>query len=354
MKLYEYQGKKLFKTYGIAVPKSERISPGKKRVSLRAPFFLKSQVLSGARKKHGGIVRVVRASEFRKASARLFVNAIGGERPRHLLAEEEVRCARELYISISYDTRTRSPVLVVSRRGGSRILPAVVFPIDPLFGLPDFTVRAAVAALEIPSGGHVSSVMHSLWELFSREHALVVEINPLFYFPDGRCVAGDAKVIIDPAHGAPEARRILPLGGDIAVLASGGGASLVNLDVLMKCGGRPAVYSEYSGNPSADVVRDLTKRVLSRPGLKGCWVVGGRANFTDIFETMRGFVEGLRRTSPRPTYPIVIRRDGPRQEEAFAFLRSAAKKYGYDLAMFGSETPMSESAKIIVARAYTQ
>ena len=154
----------------------------------------------------------------------------------------------------------------------------------------------------------------------------------------------------------PGERRFIELGGDIAILASGGGASLLNIDALLRFGGKPANYTEYSGNPPAELVKELTKRVLSASwrtkGLKGCWVIGGTANFTDIYETMRGFIEGLREIKPKPKYPIVIRRDGPRQEEAFLMLRELAQKEGFDFHLFGSETSMAESARIMVRNAY--
>jgi succinyl-CoA synthetase beta subunit len=76
------------------------------------------------------------------------------------------------------------------------------------------------------------------------------------------------------------------------------------------------------------------------------------ANFTDIYETMFGFVQGLREIKPKPKYPIVIRRDGPRQKEAFAMLRKVAEDESYNLHLFGSETPMAETAKVMVKLAY--
>lgn len=140
--------------------------------------------------------------------------------------------------------------------------------------------------------------------------------------------------------------------GDIAILASGGGASLLNIDYLLSVGGKPANYTEYSGNPPANIVAELTKRVLDKNDLKGCWVVGGTANFTDIYETLRGFVEGLRQIKPKPTYPIVIRRDGPRQKEAVDMIKEVAEKEGFDIHIFGAETSMAKTAKIITKLSY--
>ena len=126
----------------------------------------------------------------------------------------------------------------------------------------------------------------------------------------------------------------------------------MNIDALLRFGGKPANYTEYSGNPPAELVKELTKRVLGRKGLKGCWVIGGTANFTDIYETMRGFLEGLKEIKQKVKYPIVIRRDGPRQEEARLILREVAEKEGYDFHVFGSETSMAESARVMVDVAY--
>jgi succinyl-CoA synthetase beta subunit len=133
------------------------------------------------------------------------------------------------------------------------------------------------------------------------------------------------------------------------VIASGGGASMLNIDILMRAGGKPANYVEYSGNPPRALVQELTTRVLSQPNLQGAWVVGGTANFTDIYETMSGFVDGLRKMSPKPTYPIVIRRDGPRQEEARAMLMEVAANEGYNMHVFGSEISMAESAQRLMS-----
>jgi succinyl-CoA synthetase beta subunit len=82
-------------------------------------------------------------------------------------------------------------------------------------------------------------------------------------------------------------------------------------------------------------------------------VVGGIANFTDILETMLGFVAGLRATRPRVRFPIVIRRDGPRQKEAFEILHKVRDKEKFDLHIFGSEMSMGASAIEMVRLART-
>ncbi len=131
-------------------------------------------------------------------------------------------------------------------------------------------------------------------------------------------------------------------------MASGGGGSLTALDALLVAGGKPANYTEYSGNPPKEKVEKLAKVVMSREGLAGLWVVGAIANFTDIYETLSGLMEGLRKAEKdlgkKFDFPIVIRRGGPRDKEAFEMLRAIKD---FDLHLYGEETSIAESAKII-------
>ncbi|MEX2027868.1 MAG: ATP citrate lyase citrate-binding domain-containing protein, partial [Candidatus Curtissbacteria bacterium] len=103
-----------------------------------------------------------------------------------------------------------------------------------------------------------------------------------------------------------------------------------------------------SGNPSREKVEKLTKIALSRSGLSGCLVAGAVANFTDIYETLSGFADGLKLTMPKVSYPIVVRRGGPRQQEAYKMLESLAKREGFDIHLFEPETPISVAAKKMV------
>lgn len=357
MKLREFEGKKLFTQYGIPMPRGFLLNSGEDvRDDIPAigyPRMLKAQVFAGDRKKHGGIERVEASSDFASRAEGMFGRSVLGEAVEKILVVEALAIAEEYYISFSYDTDARSPVLALSPSGGSGIADAHVVPIDMTRDLSVSFIQESLTKAgfsEDVSG--ISEIVRSLWELFIKEYALLAEINPLIKTKEGKLIAGDAKVILDDAKIAPGERRFIEMDGDIAILASGGGASLINIDTLLHYGGKPANYTEYSGNPSARVVADLTRRVLERPNLKGCWVVGGTANFTDIFETLNGFLDGLREVRPKPLYPIVIRRDGPRQKEAFDFLKEVAKNEGYNLHLYGKETSMSESAKKMITLAY--
>ncbi len=157
-----------------------------------------------------------------------------------------------------------------------------------------------------------------------------------------------AKKIDEEDYRGSAGSTFIEFGGDIAVLASGGGASLLVMDALVANGAKPSNYTEYSGNPPRGKVEKLTKITLSKEGLAGCLVCGAVANFTDIYETLAGFADGLKQVTPKPDYPIVIRRGGPRQKEAYEMLEVFAKKEGFDIHLFGPETPISVACEKMV------
>lgn len=377
MKLFEFEGKELFQKFGLPLPPSQLIHSLKelKKIDMPFPLMVKPQTLSGKRGRRGLIGTANNELELQKAVSRWLHQTIDGERIESILLETKVDIKKEYYLSITYSTKVGGPVVVVSDEGGIEIesqKPKVI-PLDPL-------------SPELPNlkhGQHFQQIFEKLHTCFIDSDLFLAEINPLVKTVSGPYLALDAKVITDDAaefrrqisfpernllgrskslnekkayeidatdHRGVVGRVYLELAGNIGVLAAGGGASLVAMDALVAYGGKPANYTEFSGNPPAEKVNQLTQIVLNRPSLKGCFLVGGKANFTDQFETLKGFIEGVLSLSPTPTYPIVIRRDGPRLKEAFAYLKLQAEKYHLDLTLLDSSTSIIEAAKIMVQK----
>ena len=380
MILYEFEGKKILSENGIAIPKFQIVESVKDKVKLKPPFILKAQVLSGKRKDAGGIVFVENSKDLKQTLKELFGKVVNKEKAAKVLVEEKVPYAKEFYISICYDTNFRGPVATYSEKGGTGVeeRKSVTFPIDILAAKILYPKN-----LRLPK--NLKTFLQRLSEIFLKEDATLVEVNPAVVSKVGKVLALDAKIKLDDLasarrsewHFSPRAipghtltrREIMAkkidegdyrgtagstyfdLPGDIAILASGGGASLTAMDALQAAGGKPANYTEYSGNPPKEKVEKLTKIVLSKKGLHGLWVVGAIANFTNIYETLSGFLEALRKVKPKPAYPIVIRRGGPKDKEAFNMLR---KVKDFDLHLYGEEISMTESAEIMarLARKY--
>lgn len=373
MNLYEWEGKKLFSRYGIALPKGVLVRRGD---DFRAKYqelavkevAVKAQVLSGKRSKNSGVKFCSNADEVAQACELLFNATIRGQYVAAVLIEEKLAIAAEHYLSITYDTNQKQPVFIYSHMGGVDIedVPEAAIQKQWL----DIRQEKITAALPL---------VQPLWRCFLGEDARVAEINPLVKTRAGRWVAADAKVAIDDdaffrhedwkeleprtmlgrlpterevaalkvdegeAYYRGTAGKYIEMDGDIAILFSGGGASIANMDALVKAGLKPANYTEYSGNPPREKVYQLAKIVLSKPGLKGLWIVGGVANFTDIAATFQGIVDAL--DEVKPTYPIVVRRAGPNEEEGMRLMRECAERHRLVVKLFGKETSMSQTAR---------
>jgi succinyl-CoA synthetase beta subunit len=338
---------------------------GSKRV------VVKAQILSGKRKALGGIMRCASAEEVKAATERLLGRSLGGLHVLAVLVEEELSIASEHYLSVTYDTQSRNPVLLYGKTGGEGIEDRAT-----TIGRMVLDIRQQTIDCDTPFA-------NKLWQCFRDEDARVLEINPFAKTRDGRWVACDAKVALDDAAsfrhaswisyeprtmlGRPPTERerraaaidegtdsyrgtastYIELDGDIGVLFAGGGASIANMDALESVGLRAANFSEYSGNPPREKVRELSTIVMSKPGLRGLWIAGGVANFTSIAETFAGIVDALE--DVRPSYPIVVRRAGPDEAKGMELMAACAKLHGLSMTLFGKEISMSESAKTLAA-----
>ncbi len=384
MKLYEFEGHKILSKVGIDSPhfvvceNLDEVGEAKKRIKF--PIVAKVQVLSGKRGKSGGIGVCKNKKQLEVFCKKMFGKSFNGEEVRFISLAEKVDIESEFYASITYDTVLKIPFLLFSVNGGMDIEEVrakdpgkiVRLDIDPFRGPIQKDLVKITGKNE-----NLSDFLMRLWDGFCRYDCRLVEVNPIAKVGINY-IAIDAKIILDDAalfrhrdidvlpKGSAsavatklelDARKIdvddyrgsagstfIEFDGDIAVLASGGGASLLVMDSLVEAGGKCANYTEYSGNPPGDKVEKLTLVTLGREGLNGCLVAGAVANFTDIYETLSGFIRGLLKVKPKVDFPIVIRRGGPRQKEAYEMLLEFAKKEGFDIHLFGGETPISVAA----------
>lgn len=376
MNLYEFEGKDIFKKFGIAVPKSKLLRRGDDVVAAYkelglSDVVLKAQVLSGKRGKNNGILFANSADEAAVAAEKIFATNIRGQYVAAVIMEEKLEIAKEYYLSVTYDTNKKQPMLIYSTSGGMDIEDVPEEKIKKI----NLDIRQEKIESDIPFADE-------LWRCFIESDARVVEINPLVKTKAGNFVAADSKIAIDedaffrhkdwefeprtmlgrlPTERELEVKKIdegeayyrgtagkyIEMDGDIAVLFSGGGASIANMDALIQAGLKPANYTEYSGNPPREKVYQLSKIVLSKPGLKGLWICGGVANFTDIAATFNGIIDAL--DEIKPAYPIVIRRAGPNEVEGLRMMEECAKRNNLKLKIFGKEVAMGATAVALLS-----
>lgn len=382
MLLTEIEGKTILSAAGVTTPKRVVITASEeptlvseKLASLSYPVFVKAQVLYGNRQLQG-LVKQAKDSETAHTICQTFFAQTdqNGQPITEIAIEQAVMFDQPYYLSIAYDTRSRKPVVRWSNEGGAgmddrgeSIVEKHLSMLKPLTTFKPFP--------------EATEIINQLFAVFLENDAVLLEINPLVKTKEG-WVCLDAKIELEstasfrhpeweqypkrsglgrPPTAIEQAALAVSRsdhrgvagesffefpGGTIGVMASGGGASTLAMDALMAEGLKPANYTEYSGNPSREKVAALTKVVTSIPNLEALYVVGSNANFTDIYETLAGLIDGFLESpyANQPGFVILIRRGGPRWEEAFAMVKERLAGTPTTYVLFGPDFPLLETA----------
>ena len=367
MKLHEHEAKEILEKHGLETPSRE--------LQIGKSYVVKAQVLANNRKEKGAVKFADDLEEAEAIKQEMIGAEFDGQEAEKAVIEEQIDFDEEYYVSFMYDTDTRNPAMIFSRSGGTGIedreAQKLSLPDDSQFRFRQFLKDQGFEGKEIVK---LSVELQKIFQAFLKEDARMLEINPLAKTEDGYVVldammdleddAGyrhdwnfpDRTVMkrektkreieaekIDEDDHKGVAGKYTELDGDIGMMLAGGGASLTNMDALIEYGGEPANYTEYGGNPPTEKVYRLSKVIISKPGLRGLWHVGGTAKNTDVERTIDGFIQALR--EEKPEYPIVVRRDGPHADEAFEKLREVKEELDLNMKPFRNDKPMTESAE---------
>ena len=364
MRLYEYEGKSIFSSYSIPVPRGE-VALSVEEVIQKAnligfPVVLKAQVLVGGRGKAGGIKLARNIDEAREHASRMFREGVKGVPVRKILVEEALEIKREYYLSITIDRSNRKYVYLASSEGGVDIeeiaatKPEAIIRIhiDPLMGLSDYHLRYIANGLGFSGKDAevIISIAKALYRIMIDYDADLVEINPLAMTSKG-LVALDSKITIDdnslfrhkdleeslskdPREFTEEeviAKKYgfsyVSLDGDIGIIGNGAGLTMASLDLVAHFGGKPANFLDIGGGARAERVKAALTLLLRDPRIKVVFinVYGG---ITRCDEVARGIVEALNESSVKK--PLVVRLVGTNEEEGRRILENAGIKYFTD------------------------
>lgn len=373
MLLIEHDGKQLLQRLGITIPQGSFASLDDAEAAFAGldwshPWYLKSQVLQGRRGKSGLVRRVASAAELLGAIASIR-ELLGSTLCAGLVCDPEAKHVGEWLVSCDIDREQGCLRINYSSEGGMGVAVAT-----------SVLICSEEDWKSIDAPESVKKVMQTLHGAMAANDALSMEINPLAILADGSCLALDAKVELDdaawPRHtewtefvshrlrgvGKTEREqafnalldsaghrgtmgRYVELDGDVAVILSGGGASLLAMDALMRAGIKPSNYLESSGNPDPESLRKAAAIVLSKPGLKALWIAGSFANFTDIQATVMAVLGAMDDTNVR--LPVVVRRDGPNADVAQTEAAAWAKEHGVTLTFHRGDTDLETSSQTV-------
>ncbi|MDG7047202.1 MAG: ADP-forming succinate--CoA ligase subunit beta [Nitrososphaerota archaeon] len=352
MRLYEYEGKIMFRAAGIDVPSFMMIKGeeeiGKIIPGVSFPAVLKAQVLTGGRGKSGGVKVVKDQAEALATARQLMGLRIKGETVDSLMVSEYIDITREMYLSITVDRSKRSYLILASPTGGIDIESLVKdnpekvsrIYINPGEIMADYAKRKVAKALML-SGNEASLLFDLLNRMFNdvmkKYQADLVEINPLALTKDGRLIAVDSKVTIDdnvqpsiigqlerllgrnPSENADERFKYVQLDGNIGVIGNGAGLTMATMDLLKSLGGSPADFLDIGGGADKEVVNEAFKRILERDDIKTIFVniLGG---ITRCDEVAGGLIAAL---STVKDAKLVVRLSGTNEEEGRKILKDA-------------------------------
>ncbi|MBA3364944.1 MAG: ADP-forming succinate--CoA ligase subunit beta [Actinobacteria bacterium] len=358
MDLYEYQGKELFRRFGIPVSEGRlATTPHEARaaaVEIGGPVVVKAQVLTGGRGKAGGIKLADTPEEAEQRAGEILGLDIRGHVVRRLWIERASEIAKEYYLSITFDRGAKQPLFMFTAEGGVDIEQVaedspealVRLYVDPLEGFQPYQARRLIYGAGIGDPGEqkqIASILESLYAAFVGCDAMLCEINPLLVTPDGEVKALDSKFTVDDnalykhpdiaqmrdtAAAAPQevlAREkdvtYVKLDGSVGILGNGAGLVMSTLDVIALAGGRPANFCDLGGGGDAEGVVDALEVITSDDQVRSIFfnIFGG---ITRCDEVARGILQALGRMTIE--HPIVVRLDGTNAEEGRRILADAS------------------------------
>jgi succinyl-CoA synthetase beta subunit/citryl-CoA synthetase large subunit len=400
MRFYEFETKRILAKHGIRLPKGgTATTPEEARrlaEEIGGPVVLKSQVLSGGRMKAGGVKFAGTPDEAAEAAAAILKLPIRDQMPVCVSVEGKAAVAKEYYLGVTYDAVAKLPVMIVSDMGGIDIEEvAETHPqhiakahFSTLVPFTDYRAKETVASLGLKGAEltQLTGVLSRLVQAFLAYNLTLAEINPLAQLEDGTFVALDCHldmeeearerhqklldefgitpdearqgrpptdferrgVEVDASDHRGVAGRVVEFDGNLGLVIGAGGGSLTIFDAIQKYGGRPANYCEIGGNPSVKKACDLTKLILSKPGVDKIAVIMNVVSNTRVDIVARGVVKGVVESGFDPAQKIAIFRiPGAWEGEGFKLLEN------YDVEYCDRTVSMSEAARRAVEKINT-
>jgi len=356
MILYEHEAKGLLRRTRLNVPNSVLVSsPGfTPTEDYPIPAVVKVQTPFGGRLRQGGIRLVESELELKRALSELLGAHFKGFQVEHILVERQIHYEEAWFVSISYDSLVRSPVLLLSPKGGGDIedlaesqpealWKMVLNPRQEVFAyhLIDWLSQKGLRSNQLRD---LSQFVRTLIRLFFEWDCLLLEINPLVRGLDGglwaldchleidddalprqnletllgpktsRMTRGNRKLTefesrareIDEMDHRGVAGRLVEFPGSLGLLIGGGGASLTIFDAILRHGGEPANYCEIGGNPTPDKVARLTELIVNQPKVEKLAVIMNVVNNTQADLIAEGVIRGIIAAGKVPEETIVM------------------------------------------------
>ncbi|GAA2695875.1 ADP-forming succinate--CoA ligase subunit beta [Streptomyces aculeolatus] len=357
MDLFEYQARDLFAKHGVPVLAGEVIDTPEAARQVTAELggraVVKAQVKTGGRGKAGGVKLASDPDDAVEKAGQILGMDIKGHTVHKVMLAQTADIADEYYVSYLLDRANRTFLAMASVEGGMDIEEVAAtkpealakIPVDANEGVTEAKAREIVEAARFPAeiADQAVEVLQTLWTVFVKEDALLVEVNPLVKTADGKVLALDGKVSLDenaefrqpdhvafedkaaanPLEAAAKAKGLnyVKLDGQVGIIGNGAGLVMSTLDVVAYAGEKhsgvkPANFLDIGGGASADVMANGLEIILGDPDVRSVFVnvFGGITACDAVANGIVQALELLRSKGEDVTKPLVVRLDGNNAE----------------------------------------
>jgi succinyl-CoA synthetase beta subunit len=352
----------MFEAYGVPVLQGitadtpEEVEAAAAKIG--GVVVVKAQVKAGGRGKAGGVKVAKSPEEAKELSKNIFGLDIKGHIVKRVMVAQGASIDKEFYFSVLLDRSNRTFLSLCSVEGGMEIeqlaeeRPEALakVPVDATKGI-DIATALSIAkqgGFDDETAAKVAPVFVKLYDVFVKEDATLVEVNPLILSADGEVIALDGKVslddnaefrheresmerdALDPLEAKAKAMDLnyVKLDGEVGIIGNGAGLVMSTLDVVAYAGEkhgkvRPANFLDIGGGASAEVMAAGLDVILNDPQVKSVFVnvFGG---ITACDAVANGIVGALKTLGDKATKPLVVRLDGNNVLEGRYILEQAA------------------------------
>ena len=367
MNIHEHQAKALLKKFGAPVPngvsgKSVEEILEKAKDLKTDKFVLKAQIHAGGRGKAGGVKILDNIEELSKESRKLLGKKLvthqtgpEGKVVKRLYVEESSKIEKEFYLSCLIDRSSSKIAFISSDQGGMDIEKVASDKPDKIFTtkvnladhISEKDCESIIKAFKFDDSikSKAISLIKSIYSLFIKTDANMVEINPLIITKEKKILCLDAKINFDDnalfrqseimelrdlseedpteIEASKHDLSYIKLDGSIGCMVNGAGLAMATMDIIKLYGQEPANFLDVGGGASKEKVSEAFKIILSDKNVKGILVniFGGIMRCDIIAE---GVVTAAKEMNIN--VPLVVRLSGTNSEEGKKILDSSGLK----------------------------
>ena len=367
MNIHEHQAKQILKQFGVAVPEGvygftiEELLEKCKSLKTNK-YVLKAQIHAGGRGKAGGVKILDNLNDLEKSAKELFGKKLvthqtgpEGREVKRLYVEVSSNIEKEFYLSCLVDRASSKIAFISSNQGGMDIEEVAIKSPDKILTnkieltdeISDEDCEKIIKIFNLEGNPKIEaiSLIKSIYKMFIKTDANMVEINPLILTKEKKIICLDAKVNFDsnalfrqpkilelrdlneeePAEIEASKYELayIKLDGSIGCMVNGAGLAMATMDIIKLYGEEPANFLDVGGGASKEKVSAAFKIILSDKNVKGILInIFGGIMRCDVLA--QGVVDAAKEMNIN--VPLVVRLAGTNFKEGKEILDNSGLK----------------------------